>query len=138
MEGTYTEAAQTAFRRTKGILSSNDFQTFLYLSGQVEDPVELAKTSFTRDIEKLYFQLLSFHLDLKEINDSVRDHLADRSLEEKVQILIQVFRADEEITKEKVARDQSNPRVSAFLQHRMRVGQHHGLANFLNRMHRKR
>lgn len=96
------DVLRIALQETEGILSSPDFHTFLILSEEVDDPVQLAKISFTKDIKMLHNQLVSFYHTLKNINDFIQTRKGEsdtnRILERKLQILISVFKSQLSLT----------------------------------------
>lgn len=92
------DVTEAALQKTKGILSPQELNTFIFLSENVEDPVQLAKISFTNDIKMLYFQLMTFHFHLKVAND-VAEKIkgtsgTNRDLERKVKRLIHAFQLE--------------------------------------------
>ena len=91
------DAVQVALQKTKGVLSAQEFNTFLYLSETVEDPVTLAKVSFTKDIKMLYFQMMTFHFHLKIANDTAEvlkgPSSTNRDLENRVKNLVHILQA---------------------------------------------
>lgn len=92
------DVVEAALPKTKGVLSAQELNTFIFLTENVDDPVQLAKISFTSDIKRLYFQLMTFHFHLKVANDVAEEVTgttsSHRDLEQKVQSLIHAFQLE--------------------------------------------